>query len=53
MAQALHHVGAIDAGGRDLDQDLALGGGRYGAGRDAQLFRAAGLGDFDAGHFRG
>ena len=52
-AGALRHVGAVDARGRDLDQDLVRAGRRHRAGFGHQHLGAAGLADADDGHLRG
>ncbi|GCC46094.1 hypothetical protein chiPu_0029950, partial [Chiloscyllium punctatum] len=52
-AGALRDVGTIDAGGRDLDQDLAGLRHRQRAGLRHQHLRATGLADGNDGHLRG
>ena len=46
LAEALQHVGAIDARGGDVDQDFAGGGNRIGTLDELQDLRRTGLGDF-------
>ena len=52
-ALPLHHVGPVDAGGRDLHQDLARAGRGNGALFRNQHFRPAGSLDSDDGHAGG
>ena len=53
VAGALHHIGAVDAGGGDLEQNFAVPGLRHRAlGRPQTLGRPE-FGDFDGGHIFG
>jgi hypothetical protein len=52
-ALALHDVGPVDAGGRDLDQDFALGRCRHRALLRRQNLRPTRAFDADDGHVRG
>ena len=53
LALALHHVGPVDAGGRDLDQHLARSGFGDGALLRHQHFGPARRADRDRGHAAG
>ena len=50
IAHPLEDVGAVDAGGGDLDQHFAGAGCRHGTRHGFEDLRAAGLADLDRGH---
>ncbi len=52
-AQALQHVGPVDPGGGELDQDLAGAGLGHRPAGGCQHLGSAGLADLDGGHGRG